>query len=149
MLAAAGALLLLVIATPFIRQQMAFAAADSTIDSLTTGAREAAALRQSVDQNSVAIDFLSKERVRTGSVLAALAATTRLLPDDSHLTALSLHAGRITITGLSPSAAHIVDLLAKSPDFREPAFDAAVVRNEQGGLETFTISATLTGAGGS
>jgi general secretion pathway protein L len=147
--AAAGVLLVLAIATPFIRQQIALGAAESAIDSLANGAQEAASLRQSVDQNDVAIDFLSRERVKNGSVLAALAAVTRLAPDDTHLTALTLHGGRITITGVSPSAAHLVDLLSKSPDFRDPAFDSPVVQNETGKLETFTISATMTEAGGS
>jgi general secretion pathway protein L len=142
-------LLILAITTPFIAQQFALAAAQSTIDSLTNGAQEAASLRQSVDQNAGAIDFLSRERLRNGSVLTALAAATRLLPDDSHLTAFGMRDGRVTITGESPSAANLVDLLSKSKDFRAPAFDSPVVRNESGKLETFTISASLAGAGGS
>jgi general secretion pathway protein L len=145
----AGALILLVIATPFIRQQLALASADRTIRLLTEQAHEAAALRQSVDQTASAISFINKERERDGSVVSALAITTRLIPDDSHLTSLSLRGGRLTIAGRSPSAAHLIDLLAQSPAFREPSFDSPVVQDDRDGQETFTISATLTRIPGS
>jgi general secretion pathway protein L len=147
--ATAGALLLLSLVTPFLHQQLALASADRTIKLLSQEAHEAAVLRQSADQTSGAIEFINKERDRDGSVLNALAVTTRLIPDDSHLTALSLRSGRLTITGLSPSAAHLIDLLSKSPAFRELSFDSPVVQDSANGMEEFTISATLTRTPGS
>lgn len=144
---AAAGLFVLAIVTPFIRQQIDLARADSTIEALTEQAREAAQLRQSVDQAAQAMQLIKKERDRNGTIIEVLAATTRLLPDDSHLTALSLRSGRLTITGLSPASAHIVDLLAASPAFKEPAFDSPVVQDDASGLETFTISASLSANG--
>jgi general secretion pathway protein L len=146
---AAGILAVVAIAIPFIRQQWSLASANAAVNSLTAQAQEAASLRQSVDQLMTTQDFLNKERSRNGSALNALAATTRLVPDDSHLTALSLRASRLTVTGVSPSAAKLVDLLAQSKEFREPAFDSPVVQDDTGSLEAFTISATLAPAGGS
>jgi general secretion pathway protein L len=144
---AIAGLLLLAIITPFIRQQIELASADSTIEALTAEAREAATLRQSVDEAAQAMQLIRKQRDRNGTILEVLAATTRLLPDDSHLTALSLRDGRLTITGLSPGSAHIVDLLAGSPAFKEPTFDSPVVQDDASGLETFTISASLSADG--
>jgi general secretion pathway protein L len=142
-LAVAAAILLMVaIAIPFIRQQQEIAAADSAIDAITEQAAEAARLRQSVDVLSGTVGFMDKERARTGDPLGALALITTLLPDDTYLTQLSLRSGKLTFTGLSPSAADLVALLAKSPAFRAPSFASPVVQGD-GGLETFTITVSL------
>jgi general secretion pathway protein L len=141
--AAAGALALFAVAAPFIYQAWQLASADSAIASLETPASEAAALRRSADQLARTSDFLNTQGRHYGRTLATLAAVTRALPDESYLTALNLRASRLTMTGLSPSAAELVGLLAKEPVFREPAFDSPVVRSENGDLESFTLSVNL------
>jgi general secretion pathway protein L len=110
-------------------------------------AKEAAALREDLDRREGTIDYIEGERARSGSALAALAAVTRALPDDTHLTALSLRQGRLVLTGIAPSAAGLVRGLAQVPDLRDPAFESQVVTNESGGLETFAISVSLNSAG--
>jgi general secretion pathway protein L len=142
-------LAVIALAIPFARQQLSLNAADAAVASLTAQAQEAAKLRQAIDQHAGAAAFLGKERERTGSALEALALTTKAVPDDSSLTALSMRSGRLTLTGASPSAAGLVGTLAKLPGFREPAFAAPVVQNDRGGLETFSISVALAPAGGS
>jgi len=149
MAAAACVLAVGTIAVPFIRQQNAIADADAAVVALTDEAHEAAKLRQAVDQLANTLAYLKKERERTGSALEALAATTRALPDDTYLTSFNLRENRLTITGLSPSAAQLVGSLAQSRDFREPDFDSPVLQNDNDGLETFTISVTLKPAGAS
>jgi general secretion pathway protein L len=119
------------------------------IASLGPQAEEAASLRRSADRIVNTFDFLATERERQASALAALAAATRAVPDDTYLTALRLHEGRLSVTGFSPSAAGLVGTLAKSPDFREPTFDSPVVQSDKDGLETFTISVSLRPAGAS
>jgi general secretion pathway protein L len=142
-------LALVALGVPFARQQLSLNAADRAMASLTAQAQEAAKLRQAINQHENAATFLAKERERAGSALAALALTTRAVPDDSSLTALSMRSGRLTLTGASPSAAGLVGALAKLPGFREPAFAAPVVQSDRGGLETFSISVALAPAGGS
>lgn len=141
--ASAGALALIAIAAPFLYQEWAIASADATIASLEGQAREALALRLSADRLTQTAEFLRQQSTRNGSVLATLATVTRALPDDSYLTALSLHGDKLTMSGLSPAAADVVGVLARSPAFREPAFDSPVVESKNGDLEIFTISATL------
>jgi general secretion pathway protein L len=104
---------------------------------------EAATFRKDAGQIAAAIGFLAKERSKNGSALTALAAATNTLPDDSYLSALSLRAGRLTLNGRSPSAAQVIGVLAQSPDFREPAFEAPVTRDPDNDLEAFTISVAL------
>jgi general secretion pathway protein L len=137
------------VALPFIGQQWALSSADKIITSLTEPAREASALRRAADQLGEVIAALKVEQDRNGSALAALAAATNALPDESYVTALNLKAGRLTMTGLSPSAAHLIEALAQTPGFREPAFDAPVVESEHTGLEAFTITVNVTAEVGS
>jgi general secretion pathway protein L len=137
------------VALPFIGQQWALASADKIITSLTEPAREASALRRAADQLGDVVASLKAEQDRNGSALSVLAAATNALPDESYLTALSLKAGRLTMSGLSPSAAHLIELLAQTPGFREPAFDAPVVESESTGLEAFTITINVTAEAGS
>jgi general secretion pathway protein L len=149
-LAAAACILVAVaVAIPFIRQHSALASADAMIASLTEPAREASGLHQSADQLTRIVASLKKERERNGSAVATLAAATKSLPDETYLTAFSLRAGRLTMSGLSPSAAHLIGLLAETPAFREPAFDAPVVKSESTGLEAFTITVNVAGEAGS
>jgi general secretion pathway protein L len=147
-LTAAGCVLALAaIVAPFLYQEWSIVSADATIASLQGEAAEAAALRRSSDQLSRTVDFFKKENQRHGSALATLAAVTRSLPDDSYLTGLTLRGNRLTLSGLSPAAADLVGLFARSLLFREPSFDSPVVESEGGDLETFTISVSLAQAG--
>jgi general secretion pathway protein L len=145
---AATILAVLAVVTPFAIQQWELSRIEARIAALEPSATEAATFRQLSGQIAATIDFLTKERSKNGSALAALAAATKSLPDDSYLSALSLRAGRLTMSGLSPSAAQLVGLLAEAPEFREPAFEAPVTRDPENELETFTISVALGSGGG-
>ena len=141
--AAAGAVALVAIVAPFVYQQWEIASADAALASLEAPAREAGALRRSADQLARTNEFLKSQGQHYGRTLATLAAVTRALPDESYLTALTLRAGHLTMTGLSSSAAELVALFAKAPEFREPTFDSPVVGSENGDLESFTLSVNL------
>jgi general secretion pathway protein L len=147
--AAACILAIIAVAIPFIRQHSALASTDAMIASLTEAAREATVLRRTADQLAKVVASLKKERGRNGSAIATLAAATKSLPDETYLTALSLRAGRLTMRGLSPSAAQLIGLLARTPAFHEPAFDAPVVESEPTGLEAFTITVNVAADAGS
>ena len=147
--ASAAVLAVIAIAIPFIRQQWALSSADAMITTLTEPAREASTLRQSADQLTKTVAALKGEYERNGSAVATLAAITKSLPDDTYLTALNLRGGRITMSGLSRSAAHLIGLLAETPGFREPAFASPVVENEDKGLEAFTITVNVAAETGS
>ena len=148
--AAAAVLLCIAIGSPFIRQHMALVSADAAVASLKAQAEEASALRKSIDAVQDTSAFLNQQRGKIGDALVILAALTQTLPDDTHLTAFSMRGGKITISGLSPSAADLIPLLAHTPPFREPAFVSPVLENQgDGGLEAFTIAVALAAPGGS
>lgn len=149
LVASAAVLAVIAIAIPFIRQQWALSSADAMITTLTEPAREASTLRQTADQLTKTIVVLKGEYERNGSAVATLAAITKSLPDETYLTALNLRDGRLTMSGLSRSAAQLIGLLAETPGFREPAFASPVVENEGKGLEAFTITVNIAAETGS
>ena len=140
--ATAAALLVLVFIAPLLVREWVLFSTDATMASLTGSAREAATLRQSVDGAIRAAEFLAAERKKNRSVVAILAAVTDALPDDTYLTSLSVHGGKLTLSGMSSSAADLIGMLANTDGFSSPAFDAPVVQGDNS-LESFTISVTL------
>lgn len=145
--AAAVVLAVLAIGTPFAMQQWELAALEARIAELQPAATEVANVRRQAGQAAATIDFLTKERDKSGSALGALAAATASLPDDSYLSTLSMRAGRLTLNGMSPSAAQLIGTLAEAPGLREPAFEAPVTRDADNELESFTISVALAPSG--
>jgi general secretion pathway protein L len=145
--ATAAALAVVLIMTPLLVKQYVLMSADAVMTSLAGPAREAATLRQTLDSATRGVDLLKEERKRNTSVVSVLAAVTEALPDDTYLTSLSIRGGKLTMSGLSSSAASLIGVLAKTPWFAGPAFDAPVVQNEQNDRESFTLSVTLAPAG--
>jgi general secretion pathway protein L len=146
-LGAAIALAAIAIVVPFARIHFARNSADRTIAALTASAEQAGSLRKAVDQLTDTAAYLDQERQHSGPALAVLAGVTKDLPDDTHLSVLSLHAGHVTIQGLAQSTAKIVALLSKDPMFTAQAFDSPVVQDSSSGLESFTLSFALKSAG--
>lgn len=142
---AALALLLAAIVTPFAVQQLRLYLADRAISAAQRPAQEAAALRRTITERVAAMQYFGRQS--GGSALATLAAVTRALPDDSFLTALSLHGDKLTMSGSSEEAAKLIAALSRSVAIRAPNFDSSIVAESDGGLESFTISATLVSAG--
>lgn len=142
--ALACGLAVLAILVPLAGQQLALLSAQESVDALSGQIEEARALRAAANRTDAAIDFLDRERARNPSALAALAAATRSLPDDAYLTEFNLHDGRVTLAGSATSAAQLIGTLARSRAFEAPTFDAPV-QSEDSGLESFTISVSLSG----
>jgi general secretion pathway protein L len=142
---AALALLLTAIVTPFAVQQLRLYLADREISAAQRSAQEAAALRRTITERVAAMQYFGRQS--GGSTLATLAAVTSALPDDSFLTALSLHGSKLTMTGSSEEAAKLIGALSRSAAIQAPNFDSSIVTESDPGLESFTISATLVSAG--
>ena len=65
-----------------------------------------------------------------------------ILPDDTHLTTLSLWQRKLTISGRSAAAARLIGAMAAQPLIHNPAFAAPVIRDEDNGGEKFSIRRT-------
>ena len=143
--AAAGcaALAVAAIVTPFVRQELALASLDRQIGEAKAAAAEADSLRQDIDRLSGSAGFIEAERDKAGRPLVVLAATTRVLPDDTYLTEMELRQRKLTLSGRSAGAARLIGALAADPEFRNPGFSAPVTRLEALRAELFTINAEV------
>jgi general secretion pathway protein L len=141
--AATGGLALATVLTPFIVQSLALRSTDHAIATLARRVAQVEALRRHQATWMAGADALAAERGRIGDVLQVLAATTDVVPDNAWLTELSLHQGRLRISGQSPAAARLIPALAEDRDFRNPAFVAPVTRAPDGHADLFVIRADL------
>jgi general secretion pathway protein L len=144
MTVAAGAVAVLgvaVVATPFVMQWLARDATEHAIAGIQPQVTRVEGLRRHLaDAGS---DAIAAERDRIGNVLQVLAIVTDTLPDDTWLTELSLHQGKLNIAGQSPAAARLIPALAAEPNLRNPAFAAPVTRAPDGHADLFVIRADL------
>lgn len=139
--AVTGGLAAAFVVLSFVGQQWSLFIADQTIARLQAQAREASDLRQAANHRLAAIGFLGKGT--GGGALSVLAAATRAIPDDTYLTSIGVHDGRVTMAGYSQSAASLIGLLEKSPTFREPVFDSPLTQDQDSDEEKFTLSMSL------
>ncbi|HUB10537.1 MAG TPA: PilN domain-containing protein [Acetobacteraceae bacterium] len=138
-----AALAVAAIITPFITQALARAATERAIGVLNPKVAQVESLRQRVAANAVDADALTAEQAHVGDALQVLAAVTDIVPDDSYLTELTLHQGKLGLSGQSPAAARLILALSADPAFRNPAFAAPVTRTPDGQAELFVIHAEL------
>jgi len=140
---AAGALLLLVLVSPFLRQSLTLAELQDRLSAMAPRLSKAEALRGRITGAGAGGDAVAAETRRLGDTLAALAAVTEILPDDSYLTEFTMRERHLTLSGLGASAPRLISLLSADPRIRNPAFTAPVTRSETNHLDVFSIRAEL------
>lgn len=142
--AAAASFLVLaaiVIAVPFVRQARDLARLDREIAAGRGAAEQAEHLRQEIDRLEGAGAVVQKERADAGDALAALAALTAALPDDTYLTELQQQQNKVTFGGRSGAASRLIGAVAQSKELHNPVFVAPVTRMEATHQEVFSITA--------
>ncbi len=131
------------IATPFVRQAISLAAVDREIAAGRATAAEAEQLRRELDRLSGTIDLVESERDKAVRLLATLATLTRILPDDTYLTEVTMQQRKVTLSGRSAAAARLIGALSAGEGVRNVAFAAPVTRLEAIRAELFTITAEV------
>jgi general secretion pathway protein L len=140
---ATAALVVVAIAAPLVRQSLEIGKAEAAFEAARAEAGTAAKLRQEYDQLANTAEFIAAERARAGSPLQAVAAATRLFPDNTYLTAFSLDGNHLALSGFSQDAASLIARLAGATELRDPAFTGPVTRATGSNLEAFAIGVTL------
>ncbi len=91
------------------------------------------------------LQALSAARARAAALggsappaVAAIAALTQALGDDTHLESLAMEAGQWRLAGVSPSASQVIDAIAALPFAQDVAFDRAITVLTDG-REAFAI----------
>jgi general secretion pathway protein L len=132
------------IVTPFARQSMAISKLDRSLAAGRTAGAEADRLHSEIARLAGSADLIIKEREKVGQPLSVLAATTRVLPDDSYLTEMQLQQRKLTMSGRSAAAARLIGAMAVDSEFHNPTFAAPVTRIEALRQEIFTIVTEVT-----
>ncbi len=141
--AAAACLAVLVLASPFARQSLAFSDVQNQLAEMAPGITQVEALRHKISGAGAGGDAVAAETRRLGDTLEALAAVTEILPDDSYLTEFTMRERKITLSGLGASAPKLISGLSADPRIRNPAFTAPVTRSETNHDDVFSIRAEL------
>jgi general secretion pathway protein L len=138
-----GLLALACVATPFLRQKFALAAASQSIAAHMPAAQAALALRRQLTTAAFGRAAIAQAQ-QSGDALQVLAQLTDALPDGTWLDDLTLKSGLLTVDGQSSDAAALIGRLAASPGLRDPSFTAPVTRTADGKADQFSLQASLT-----
>lgn len=126
-----------------LAQQLRLAAMEREVAALkptAEAAQRAQAERQRATDQAAAIARLLAERP---PLIAIVDVLSRLVPDGSWLTSLSINGREVVLQGLSPSASAIALALGRDPHFGSVVFRSPIARDAATGLEHFEFGATL------
>ena len=126
---------------PVVTQELALRQQDEAIARLRPAIAIADALRTRIAGQASGLDAISAETARTGQVLTLIATLTALLPDDTHLTALSVKQRTLSMSGRSASASRLIPILAADPALKGAEFAAPITRTDGARGDAFTIRA--------
>lgn len=101
------------------------------------------ATRSEIERLRAASDFLSERRRTSPTVTHMLADLTRVLPDDTWLTQLSMQDDKLQIAGYSAAAAGLIGKVMQSPTFHAAQFRSAVTQDASVGRERFEMIMTV------
>ena len=139
-------LALAVAVAPIMLHLRALAAVDERISALRPAVGEVEALRRRMTVAGAGSEALDAETARLGTALPILAALTAALPDDTHLTSLTLRQRQLTFSGRSGNAAKLLATLSDDAILRDPTFVSPLTRAEPGG-DIFAIRVGVGGMG--
>jgi general secretion pathway protein L len=137
-----GALAVLVVVSPILRQSLDIMEAQSQIDALAPRIALVNTLRNRIAGAGAGGDAVAGETKRLGDMMEAVAAITEILPDDSYLTEFTMRERKITLAGQAGSAPKLISDLSGDPRIRNPAFTAPVTKADNHN-DVFAIRADL------
>lgn len=101
-------------------------------------------IRTQIDDATEAAGFLQTRKVSNGYKLEMLAELTRILPQNTYLDRLSMHAGTTQMQGKSDNAQSLIELINNSPYFEDASFRGPTRLDNRSGKEIFDLSADTT-----
>ena len=114
------------------------------IDSVRSEAMAVQQIRKQIDDATEAAGFLQSRKVQNGYKVETLAELTRILPDNTYLDRLSLHAETAQMQGKSSNAQSLIELINDSPFFEDASFRGPTRLDNRSGKEIFDLSANNT-----
>ncbi|MCV3243104.1 PilN domain-containing protein [Mesorhizobium sp. ZC-5] len=116
---------------------------DQTIETLNVEVKAVRALAEQRKQQIERIESVRAQKEQAIPLVRIWEEMTRVIPDNSWISDLSVNGGKVTFTGISKSAAGLIALLDASPLFAGPTFTAPVAKAIGTEGERFTIEMEL------
>jgi general secretion pathway protein L len=111
------------------------------IDNVRAEAMAVQQIRKQIDDASEAAGFLQSRKIENGYKIEALAELTRILPEDTYLDRLSMHAGNIQMQGKSSNAQSLIEIINDSSYFENASFRGPTRLDTRSRKEIFDLSA--------
>ena len=134
-----AALLVAVIAVPFVQQTHEIDGLRTRVAVAKSDAEAVAEIRERAERLRVNRRFLIDKKRDHPATVAVLAALTAALPDTTWVQRVEVDAKRVRLRGTSTTASSLIPILEDSPMFRRVTFDAPVTRNPATGKEQFQL----------
>jgi general secretion pathway protein L len=111
------------------------------IESVRAEAMAVQQVRKQIDDASEAAGFLQSRKIQNGYKIEMLAELTRILPEDTYLDRLSMHADTVQMQGKSGNAQSLIELINDSPFYSGASFRGPTRLDARSGKEIFDLSA--------
>ena len=112
------------------------------IEDVRAEAQAVQQIRKQIDDATEAAGFLQTRKIENGYKVKMLKELTRILPDDTFLDRLSLHAETAQMQGKSSNAQSLIELINDSPFFENASFRGPTRLDSRSGKEIFDLSAS-------
>jgi len=113
----------------------------AAIDDVRAEALSVQQVRKQIDDASEAAGFLQSRKVENGYKVKVLAELTRVLPENTYLDRLSLHADTTQMQGKSDNAQGLIELINSSPIFDGASFRGPTRLDNRSRKEIFDLTA--------
>jgi len=114
------------------------------IEDVRAEAQSVQQIRKQIEDAGEAASFLQVRKADNGYKVAMLAELTRVLPDDTYLDRLSLHAQNLQIQGKSNNAQKLIELINDSGFFNAASFRGPTRADNRSDKEIFDLNANTT-----
>jgi len=138
-------LLLGVIALPLWNKLHVIRTLEARIELATSNAEVTRRLDEEVRRLESDSLFLTEKKLATPLVLELMNELTHILPDDTWITRLTISGREVQLQGQSAAAAALIPLIESARYLDNPRFRSPVTRTPKTNLESFNLSAEITG----
>ena len=145
--AAAGVLLIFVMAQSLWLREHQIETINDAIEDVRAEAMAVQQIRKQIDDAAEAAGFLQSRKIENGFKIEMLAELTRILPDDTYLDRLSMHSETTQMQGKSGNAQSLIELVNVSPFFENASFRGPTRLDNRSGKEIFDLATDNTARG--
>ena len=117
---------------------------EDAIEAVRAEAMAVQQIRKQIEDAGEAAGFLQGRKIHNGFKIEALAELTRVLPQNTYLDRLSLHAETVQVQGKSVNAQNLIELVIASSQFENASFRGPTRLDSRSRKEIFDLSASTT-----